>query len=77
MQAQIKLTGAKYCDFVVWSPCEFVTLRINPDAEFISQVVDKVTKFFKLGVLPELVGKWFTKAPYYRITDDVTTNHEL
>ena len=77
VQAQIKLTGAKYCDFVVWSPCEFVTLRINPDTEFISQVVDKVTKFYKLGVLPELVGKWFTKAPYYRITDDVTTNHEL
>ena len=61
VQAEIKMTGAEYCDFVVWSPDEFVTLRISE--EFISNVVDKVTNFFKLGILPELVGKWFTKAP--------------
>ena len=66
VQAQIILTGAEYCDFVVWSPEEFVTLRISPDSEYISCAIDKVTKFFQLGVLPELVGKWFTKVPYYR-----------
>ena len=62
----MKLTGADYCDFVVWSPNEFIVLRISPDAEFIAQAIDKVTNFFKLGVLPVLVGKWYTKAPYYR-----------
>ena len=36
VQAQIILTGAKYCDFVVWSPEEFVTLRISPDAECLN-----------------------------------------
>ena len=77
VQAQIKLTGAHYCDFVIWSPTKFVVLHINPDIQFISQAIDKVTNFFKLGILPELVGKWFTKSPYYGISENVPTNHEL
>ena len=74
VQAQMKLTGADYCDFVVWSPNEFIVLRISPDAEFIAQAIDKVTNFFKLGVLPELVGKWYSKAPYYRHTPEDSTS---
>ena len=79
VQAQMKLTGADYCDFVVWSPNEFIVLRISPDAEFIAQAIDKVTNFFKLGVLPELVVKWYTKAPHYRHTpeDSTSTHHQL
>lgn len=66
VQAQMKLTGACYCDFVVWSPDEFVVLRIDPSNDFIEQAFENATTFFKTGILPELVGKWYTKAPVYR-----------
>ena len=62
----MKLTGACYCDFVVWSPDEFVVLRIDLADDFIAQAFEKATAFFKIGILPELVGKWYTKAPMYR-----------
>ena len=73
------MTGADYCDFVVWRPNEFKVLRISPDAEFIAQAINKVTNFFKLGALPKLVRKWYTKAPYYRHTqeDSTSTHHQL
>ena len=66
VQAQIKLTNACYCDFVVWSPDELAILRIEPDDYYIAQAFDNATAFFKYGILPELVGKWYTKAPVYR-----------
>ena len=62
--------------FVVWSPNEFIVLRISPDTEFTAQAIDKVTNFFKLGVLPELVGKWYTKAPCYRHTPEDSTSSQ-
>ena len=62
VQAQIKLTNACYCDFVVWSPDELAILRIEPDDYYIAQAFNNATAFFKYGLLPELVGKWYTKA---------------
>ena len=70
VQTQMKLTGARYCDFVVWSPNEFVVLQIDLADDFIAQAFEKATAFFKSGILPELVGKWYTKAPIYRQTED-------
>ena len=66
VQAQMKLAGASYCDFAVWSPDKFVVLRIDPADDFIAQAFEKATAFFKFGILPELVRKWYTKAPVYR-----------
>ena len=66
VQTQIKLTSANYGDFVLWSPNELVILRIQPDDDFMAQAFDNATAFFKYGILPELVGKWYTKAPVYR-----------
>ena len=47
VQAQMKLTGACYCDFVVWSPDEFVVLRIDLANDFIAQAFEKATVFLK------------------------------
>ncbi len=38
--SQIKLTGAGYGDFVLWSPDEQVMLRIEQDDDFIVQALD-------------------------------------
>lgn len=66
----MKLTGAHYCDFVVWCPNESVVLRIDLADDFITQAFEEATAFFKFGILPELVGKWYTKAPIYRQSED-------
>ena len=65
VQAQLKLCEAVYCDFVMWSMDELLVLQIFPDTEFINGAIEEVTSFFKYGVLPELLGKWNTKAPFY------------
>ena len=62
----MKLTEACYCDFVVWSSEEFVVLQIDLADDFIAQALEKATALFKFEILPELVGKWYTKAPLYR-----------
>ena len=62
VQAQIELCGAKYCDFVVWSENELYIERIYPNKDSIRNAFDKASTFIKVGVLPELVGKWYSKA---------------
>ena len=60
VQLQMKLCEINYCDFVVCSPRE---LRVFLDKNFIDSAIDKATTFYKLGVLPELLGKWHSKVP--------------
>ena len=58
---QIALTGGEFCDFVVWTPNELHIQRILPNTEFIHTQVEKAELFFKVAVMPELLGKWFTR----------------
>ena len=62
-QLQMMVTERKYCDFVVWSPSgELHIERILPMAtgEF-SIKIEKAKKLFHYAILPELLGKWFTR----------------
>ena len=63
VQMQMKLCQAEYCDFVVWRPSETVVIRLVPDKSFIELAIEQATTFFKVGILPELIGKWYSKAP--------------
>jgi len=60
VQCQIHVTKSSYCDFCVWTPSELFIERITPDSNFEKHVM-KATTFFKYRVLPELLGKWFTR----------------
>ncbi len=60
-QLQIHVTGGKYCDFIVWHASGLHTERLLPDHQRIGEILPKVEQFFRLCVLPELVGKWFTR----------------
>ena len=60
VQCQLHATQSPYCDFCVWTPTELHIERITPDAHFESYVI-KATMFFKYAVLPELLGKWFSR----------------
>ena len=35
--------------------------RILPDNDFISEAIEQVKSFIKLGILPELVGQSYTR----------------
>ena len=61
VQAQMKFCNARYCDFVVWSPNDFFVEGIYPDVNFMDSAIEKVSVFIKVGVLPELLGKWYSK----------------
>ena len=41
---------------------EVLIERILPDNDVISDALERATNFFKVGILPELVGMWFSKA---------------
>jgi len=62
VQLQMKLCDVEFCDFVIWRSDELVVNRIERDDTFLLEAIDKATNFYKYGILPELVGKWYTAA---------------
>ena len=61
VQAQIFICDIEYCDFVVWTTKDVHIQRILPDPTFWYKVVEKATRLFQTAVLPEIVGRWFTR----------------
>ena len=57
---------------MVWTQQEFFLQRIQYDPVFFHNAYLKVVEFIKTGVLPELLGKWYT-APRHTPTDVATT----
>lgn len=62
VQMQIALTEADYGYFYVWTKHEDVLIKIQKDEEYWKQAVFKANTFFKAVVLPELMGKYYTRA---------------
>lgn len=63
VQLQMKLCERNYADFVVWRESELVVLRIEKDDSFLEEAMHKATDFFKYGILPEVLGRWYTRNP--------------
>ena len=61
VQLQMKLCMVTFCDFVMWREDELVIIRIDLDEQFVTEAIDKATTFFKYGILPEIVAKWYTR----------------
>jgi len=61
VQLQLKMSSADYCDFVVWREDNIILQRILLDSECITNALDRIPIFVKTCILPELVGKYFTK----------------
>ena len=55
-------THRLYCDFVVWAEANLHIERIIKDELILKEIIPRAEKFFKLCVLPELLGKWFTRS---------------
>ena len=70
VQAQIFVTQRKYGDFLVMAGKDFFYERIYPDEKFWNTEFPKAKLFFEKVVLPELLGKAFTR-PNAEIVVDV------
>ena len=62
-QAQLFCTEANYCDFVVYTRTSLHIERIKFDKCFWETNIAKVKHFFDVGVMPELLGRWFSRPP--------------
>ncbi|XP_027140221.1 uncharacterized protein LOC113746909 isoform X1 [Larimichthys crocea] len=63
VQAQLHISQADYCDFIVWTPHDMFVERVIPDNAFWDTVLPEVEHFFRAGVLPEVLGQKLTKSP--------------
>ena len=61
-QLQLFVSQRSYCDFVVWTEADVHVERVIEDKPFLDDVIPRAQKFFNLCVLPELLGKWFTRS---------------
>ena len=71
----MKFAHAQYCDFLVWRKNEFIIDRILPDVSFIDNALAKANIFVKTALLPELLGKWFTKQQTITVRPTTQTTH--
>jgi len=57
-----KLQHLEYLKPPFLDTCEWAIRPVFPDTvTFIKEALDKISPFMKLCILPELVGKWFTR----------------
>ena len=63
VQAQLNICDVPYADFVVWTEAGIFVERIFPQPNFFIKAVAEMERFYKYAVLPELLGKWYTKQP--------------
>ena len=73
---QLFCTGANYCDFVVYTKESIHIERIKPDNSFWEENVRKAKNFFEIGILPELLGRWFSRPPE-QIMSSLSTPSDL
>ena len=61
VQTQLGVCKLSYCDFVVWTEKGIAMERIAADVTFFESALDSARNFFIYGVLPEIIGKWYTR----------------
>ena len=73
IQLQMKLCHMQHCDFVAWREGEIFHQMVELDSDFIDSAIHDVEPFIKLAILPELVGKWFSKQPIMPLQSSSST----
>ena len=75
VQLQMKLCNVEYCDFVAWKKDgDMFHQRLVLDKEFIDEAIRAVEPVITLGILPELVARWFTKS---KLPIDALSNRSI
>ena len=64
VQTQLHVTNRHYFDFVMWSKdSSIIKDRIETEETFFESINHNLQYFFTYGIMPELVGKWYTRKP--------------
>ena len=76
IQCQLNVTGRKYCDFYVWTEKDYHFERVFPDTEFWIKNKNICESFFRLCLLPEVTGNFYsrTKTVLYSMDNTVVNN---
>lgn len=61
VQLQIHLISSTYCDLVLWSPNGTLIIKVESDFDFWEMSMKKAFAFHEQVIMPELLGKFFTK----------------
>ena len=67
VQTQLNVCQMPYADFVVWTKNGMCFERIEREVQFLEIHAETIRHFFIYAILPEIVGKWYTRQP---IADD-------
>lgn len=70
IQAQMMICSVTYGDFIVWCEDELFVERISLDEQFVLDAFKAASNFFTYGILPELLGKWYSKLPQYAVSTE-------
>ena len=78
IQLQMLVSGRSYCDFFVWSPQNFICIRVAFDQVFCLAELDKATSFHSKCILPEILCRYFTVGiSHESVPDTVCTNTDM
>lgn len=61
IQLQINLNCSKYCDCIIWTPQKSIIVKVFADTNFWSVEMGKALKFHEHVIMPELLGKFYTR----------------
>ncbi|XP_057693346.1 uncharacterized protein LOC130916556 [Corythoichthys intestinalis] len=61
IQCLLAVTGRSYCDLCLWTGKQLLIQRITLDTKFFAEALEKVATFYKVCILPELLGKYFSQ----------------
>ena len=68
VQCQLHCTKKSYCDFILWTKQEMHMERIFPNEQFWLENLALVKQFYKTVILPELLGKFFSRPPLNQVS---------
>jgi len=57
VQGQLMITGAEFCDFIVYTPKDLYVKRLFPDINYMENMINILSSFFKEHAQPYLSAK--------------------
>ena len=74
VQTQLAVCSAEFADFITYTfpggTSKVNVERITLNLDFVENCVDKATRFYEVAILPELLGRWYTRAMVLPTIDD-------
>ena len=78
VQTQMHACNLEYSDFIVWSESDGTLIDcVYRDTEFFDNIIDDLQHLFVYGVLPEIVGKWYSRKPAANSSNAVVAPNPL